>query len=69
MRLICDLRTRRGVTSVVVTHDLAAALRTSDRIMLVNNGKSVLCAAPAEFAASKESQAIEFISAMKGEGT
>lgn len=69
MRLICDLRTRRGVTSVVVTHDLAAALRTSDRIMLVKNGKSVLCAAPAEFAASKEPQAIEFISAMKGEGT
>ncbi len=69
MRLICDLRTRRGVTSVVVTHDLAAALRTSDRIMLVKNGKSVLCAAPAEFAASKEPQAIKFISAMKGEGT
>lgn len=67
MRLICELRDKRGVTSIVVTHDLAAAMRTSDRIMLVSGGKLVLCAPPAEFAASRDPQVAEFISAMKGE--
>ena len=67
MRLICELREKRGVTSIVVTHDLAAAMRTSDRIMLVSGGKAVLCAPPAEFAASRDPQVAEFISAMKGE--
>ena len=67
MRLICELRDKRGVTSVVVTHDLAAAMRTSDRIMLVSCGRSVLCAPPGEFAASRDPLVSEFISAMKGE--
>ena len=67
MRLICDLRDRRGVTSVVVTHDLAAAMRTSDRIMLVSGGKSVICAPPAEFAASRDPLVVEYLSAMKGD--
>ena len=67
MKLICDLRGRRGVTSVVVTHDLAAAMRTSDRIMLVSGGKSVLCAPPAEFAASSDPLVVEYLSAMKGD--
>ena len=67
MRLICELRDARGVTSVVVTHDLAAAMRTSDRIMLVSGGRSVLCAPPDEFATSGDPQVAEFISAMKGD--
>ena len=67
MKLICDLRDRRGVTSVVVTHDLAAAMRTSDRIMLVSGGKSVICAPPAEFAASRDPLVAEYLSAMKGD--
>ena len=67
MKLICDLRDRRGVTSVVVTHDLAAAMRPSDRIMLVSGGKSVICAPPAEFAASRDPLVVEYLSAMKGD--
>ena len=67
MKLICDLRERRGVTSVVVTHDLAAAMRTSDRIMLVSGGKAVICAPPAEFAASRDPLVVEYLSAMKGD--
>ena len=67
MKLICDLRDRRGVTSVVVTHDLAAAMRTSDRIMLVSGGKSVICAPPDEFAASRDPLVVEYLSAMKGD--
>ena len=68
MRLIRDMRDRRGVTSVVVTHDLASAIKTSDRIMLVSGGRAVVCATPAEFAASRDPQVVEFLSAMKGEG-
>ena len=68
MRLIRDLRDKRGVTSVVVTHDLSSAIKTSDRIMLVSGGRAVVCAAPAEFAASRDPQVVEFLSAMKGEG-
>ena len=67
MRLIRELRDRRGVTSVVVTHDLAAAMRDSDRVMLVSGGRAVICATPAEFAASRDPQVAEFLSAMKGE--
>lgn len=68
MRLIRDMRDKRGVTSVVVTHDLASAIKTSDRIMLVSGGRAVVCATPAEFAASRDPQVVEFLSAMKGEG-
>ena len=67
MRLICDLRAKRGVTSVVVTHDLASALRTSDRILLLIGGRAALCATPAEFAASDDPRVAEFLSAMKGD--
>lgn len=66
VRLVCDLRARRGVTSVVVTHDIASALRTSDRIMLLSEGRAVLCAPPAEFAASGDPRVAEFLSATKG---
>jgi len=65
--LIGDLNRSRGVTSVVVTHDLAAALRFADRIMLLKDGRSVLCATPKEFVESKEVAVREFLSAMKGE--
>ena len=67
MRLICDLRAKRGVTSVVVTHDLASALRTSDRILLLIGGRAAICATPAEFAASDDPRVAEFLSAMKGD--
>ena len=68
MRLIRDLRDRRGVTSVVVTHDLAAALKTSDRILLLKDGRAVLCAPPAEFTASRDPYVAEFVHAMNGSG-
>ena len=66
MALISDLRSRRGITSVVVTHDLAAALRDADRIMLLKDGRAAVCADPAGFAASRDPDAVEFLSAMEG---
>ena len=68
MRLIYDLRSRRGITSVVVTHDLSAALRFADRILLLKGGRAVVCADPAAFAASGDPSVVEFMSAMGGDG-
>lgn len=66
-KLIRQLRDRCGVTSVLVTHDLLNALKTADRILLLREGRAVICGTPAEFAASENPQVQEFISAMKGE--
>lgn len=66
-KLIADLNRTRGITSVLVTHDLPAALRIADRIMFLKGGRSVLCGTPEEFAGSDDPEVKEFISAMKGE--
>ena len=65
--LIRKLNRELGITSVVVTHDLAAALNFADRILLLRNGKAVECSAPAQFAASSNPDVREFLAAMKGE--
>jgi len=66
-RLIVSLNRTRGITSVVVTHDLPAALGFADRIMLLRDGKVVLCEPPESFLGSKLPEVIELVSAMKGE--
>ena len=67
-RLMGNVRDTRGATSVLVTHDIAGALRLADRIMLLKDGKSVLCATPEEFSASRDPVVMEFLAASKGEG-
>ena len=66
-RLIVDLNRSRGVTSVVVTHDLAMAARTSSRIMLIKDGKSVACLPPDEFMRCGKREVAEFVGAAKGD--
>lgn len=66
-RLIKKLNRELGITSVVVTHDLQGALAFADRILLIKDGKAVECSTPVEFAASKNPDVKEFLSAMKGE--
>lgn len=66
-RLIRDLREKRGITSVLVTHDLAGALNLADRILLLNEGRAVICAAPQEFVKSNDPVVKEFLSAAKGD--
>lgn len=65
-RLIVRIRDERGVTSVVVTHDLASALKMSDRVMLIKGGRALECAPPAEFLKSENPDVMEFIAAAKG---
>jgi len=66
-RLIVNLARTRGLTSVVVTHDLQAALKIADRILLLKDGRSVICATPEEFVRSSNPEVVEFLAAMKGE--
>jgi phospholipid/cholesterol/gamma-HCH transport system ATP-binding protein len=51
--LIDSLRTRLGVTSVVVTHDLYSALGIGSRVAMLHEGKFVVCGTPKEFIASE----------------
>ena len=66
-RLIVGLNRERGVTSVVVTHDLAMAARVSSRIMLIKDGRSVACLPPDEFMRCGSRDVAEFVGAAKGE--
>ncbi len=66
-RLIRKLNRELGMTSIVVTHDLAAALRLSDRVLLLKDGRVAACAPPAEFANLPNPDVREFLAAMKGD--
>jgi phospholipid/cholesterol/gamma-HCH transport system ATP-binding protein len=65
--LIRRLNRERALTSVVVTHDLAGALKIADRLLLLKGGQAVECATPARFTASENPDVREFLAAMKGE--
>lgn len=66
-RLIRKLNQERGITSIVVTHDLAAALRFANRVMLLKDGHVVACAEPSAFESLPNPDVQEFLAAMKGE--
>lgn len=65
--LIVDLNRGRGVTSVLVTHDLTRALKVADRILLLSGGKARFCGTPAEFMVSQVPEVQAFVKATKGE--
>ena len=67
-RLIRDVNRTRGVTSVVVTHDLGSAFRIASRILLVKDGRAVVCLTPDEFRRSENPEARAFLAAAEGEG-
>jgi phospholipid/cholesterol/gamma-HCH transport system ATP-binding protein len=59
-RLILDTRDRFGVTSVVISHDMAAALRVADRVHLLAHGGIVASGTGRELLAGPSAQAREF---------
>jgi phospholipid/cholesterol/gamma-HCH transport system ATP-binding protein len=65
--LIRRLNRELGITSIVVTHDLAGALKIADRILLLKDGRAEVCLPPAEFLSSSNPVAREFLAAIKGE--
>ena len=66
-RLFRHLNKERGLTSVVVTHDLAGACSFADRIMMLKDGHVVLAASPKKFMESEIPEVQDLISATKGE--
>lgn len=66
-RLIRDVNRTRGVTSVVVTHDLVSTLRIASRVLLVKDGRAVVCLTPEEFKRSDNPEARAFLAATRGE--
>ncbi|MGH7423129.1 MAG: ABC transporter ATP-binding protein, partial [Candidatus Methylomirabilales bacterium] len=59
--LITDLRAKLQVTSVVVTHDIQSALRISDRVALLSDGRVVDTGTPAEIAKAEHPVVQEFL--------
>ncbi|HEY3237028.1 MAG TPA: ATP-binding cassette domain-containing protein [Polyangiaceae bacterium] len=59
-RLIVDTRDRFGVTSVVISHDMAGALRIADEIYLLARGVIVASGTPNELVHGKNELVQEF---------
>jgi len=59
--LITDLRAKLQVTSVVVTHDIQSALRISDRVALLSDGRIADTGTPAEIAQAEHPMVQEFL--------
>ncbi len=59
--LILDLKTKLGVTSLVVTHDMASALRVSDRVAMLHQGRIAAVGTPHEIQRDHDSLIREFM--------
>lgn len=59
--LMMDMRSRLGITSVVVTHDLHSALAIGTRIMMLHEGRIVENATPEEFIRSSDETVQSFL--------
>jgi phospholipid/cholesterol/gamma-HCH transport system ATP-binding protein len=65
--LILSLRDRLGVTTIVVTHDLASAFMVSDRLAMIADRHVVAVAPAAELQRSHDPRVREFLDAMASE--
>ncbi len=59
--LIVRTRERSGVTSVVVSHDIASVFRIADRIAMLEAGEIIICGTPEEIKSSDNPKVMEFI--------
>lgn len=59
--LIVSVREQFGVTSVVVSHDIASILRTCDRIAMLHEGRIVAYGTAAEIRASEDPKVRQFL--------
>ena len=60
-QLICELRQRLQVTSVVVTHEMDLCFAISDRIVLLKGGRIVATGTPEEIRGSSQTDVREFL--------
>jgi len=59
--LIVELKTKLGVTSVVVTHDMPSALKVSDRVAMLYQGRIAAAGTPDEIQKTQDSLIREFM--------
>jgi phospholipid/cholesterol/gamma-HCH transport system ATP-binding protein len=59
--LILDLKGKLGVSSVVVTHDMASALKVSDRLAMLHEGRIAAIGTPDEIQATHRSLIRDFM--------
>ena len=59
--LILELKTKIGVTSVVVTHDMASALKVSDRVAMLHQGRIAGVGTPEEIQRTHDSVIRDFM--------
>jgi phospholipid/cholesterol/gamma-HCH transport system ATP-binding protein len=59
--LILELKTKLGVTSVVVTHDMPSAFKVSDRLAMLSRGRIAAVGTPDEIRTEHDSLFSEFI--------
>ena len=60
-QLIIDLRTKLGVTSIVVTHDMKSALRVGDRIAMLYGGEFIAVGTPEDFRGPTDERVRQFV--------
>lgn len=60
-QLIIDLRTKLGVTSIVVTHDMKSALRIGDRITMLYGGEFIAVGTPKDFRDPTDERVRQFV--------
>jgi phospholipid/cholesterol/gamma-HCH transport system ATP-binding protein len=59
--LIVELKTKLGVTSVVVTHDMPSALKVSDRVAMLHQGRIAAVGTPSEIQQTHDSLIRDFM--------
>jgi len=59
--LILELKTKIGVTSVLVTHDMSSALKVSDRVAMLHHGRIAAVGTPEEIQRTHDSLIRDFM--------
>ena len=61
-QLIIDLRTKLGVTSIVVSHDMEGTYRVADRVAMLYDGRVIAIGTPDDFRQSTDPIVRQFVS-------
>jgi phospholipid/cholesterol/gamma-HCH transport system ATP-binding protein len=61
--MILGARKQHGVTSIVISHDMASAMRIADKIFMLAEGRLAASGTPDELASGKSDVALRFIQA------
>ncbi|MBL4847427.1 MAG: ATP-binding cassette domain-containing protein [Planctomycetes bacterium] len=65
--MVNELKARLGLTQIIVTHDMASAYRTADRIAVLHEGKLVQFGTPEEIQTSKVPYVAQFVGGLSTE--